>query len=337
MFMIGCADTENLKSDEPKVVNGKLAFNDYSDLEGLILGSNGKEKSTSEVEEKAKSLGLKSHLAWTKEMEGVPTNVRYKARQEGGDEISQYLSPTDDSIRLSSVVDEKLAALLNEQQEITIKGLVHKVQNDYIFVFAEGKEGLVKEYYRELHEGKVGKPSGKEPLLFNTLKIYKTEVKTASNLATSTSNGRSQAGCNVNFNDGAYLLAEVTSSWYFFRSTACIRAFVNKKVGRRCSWFSCSDIWQAQSCDRIANYYDIWVFLDGRFAERLNRFDESPTGRNTTELRRDLPSITGWNVAKYDFSGWLCSGVKYQFNNFRSCSIGFYDQWLQYSPITCPI
>lgn len=318
--MIGCSDTENLKSDEPKVVNGKLAFSDYAGLESFIFSTNGKEKATGEVEEKAKSLGLKSHLALAREIDGAPADVRAKARQEANDEISQYLSPADDSIRLSAVVDDKLASVLNEKQEIVFGNVVHKVQNDYVFMYKEGSEALVKDYYKALNEGKIEKPTVGFTVNFGELKVTKSEVKLIDLLGDGAVNGRSSADCNANLRSDLRLCGVISASNYFFYSTSTIRTFIQNKK-RKCFLWWCSDRWEdIDNATRLAMDYDINIFERGRWVARK----AGPKYGSGREVFDRLNIYFGPAAPTSELSGWACyTGSKDGLSG--TCSSLFFD------------
>lgn len=303
IFVIGCSDTENLKSDEPKVVNGKLAFNDYAGLESFVFATNGKEKTTAEVEEKAKSLGLKSHLALAREIYGAPADVLAKARQEANDEISQYLSPADDSIRLSAVVDDKLASVLNEKQEIVFGNVVHKIQNDYVFMYKEGSEALVKDYYKALNEGKIEKPTVGNVVSFGEMKIAKSEIKMIDLLGGDGAvNGRTSANCESNLSSNLRLSGVISASNYYFYQTVSITVNVKSK-SRRCFLWWCSESWNDTEANYLAANFEVSLIID--------RFSwvgplRGPIYGSGPQLSTRLYSKFEPGTSSIDLVGWAC-------------------------------
>lgn len=332
IFVIGCSDTENLKSDEPKVVNGKLAFSDYAGLESFIFSTNGKEKATGEVEEKAKSLGLKSHLALAREIDGAPADVRAKARQEANDEISQYLSPADDSIRLSAVVDDKLASVLNEKQEIVFGNVVHKIQNDYVFMYKEGSEGLVKEFYKALSEGRTEKPTVGNVVGFGELKIAKSDVRIVDlSERNDSENGRSIT-CNRDLGSNLRLCGEISTSNYFVYSTASIRTNIQQKSRRCFIW--CWDTWRDTDANYLAVDFEINVIIRGALTNRL----QGPIYGSGQEVFRRIGTFVGPGVSSFNLSGWACyAGNK---NGFSGTCSHTFNTTTNFYPnvrsLTCP-
>ncbi len=369
---IGCSDNNNLQSvnkNDPTLTNGgRLKFKDLQAL-GDFVNSNKKngQLDIEEVNQRTKKLGFISHREnYNSKMEAV-RKVRAEARVINGlvpideapsgeippsevpsggvpiyDQISQYLSPTQEITRLAPIEDSELAAVLNEDQEIQFGNSVARVQNDYTFVFNDGNTALITDYYRALSQGAAQIPVGENEVNFGGLKVYKTAVRVISLAPMIDESGgtlggrkdaRGSALCGVHYRPDVRMEGKLVSTWAFFYSSGRIETKVIQRY-RSCFLWWCSDKWNNNiPASRLAMSYDIYVSFNNAVARR---YTESREVLNSSLLNRSFGSLYGWNVARFDYSGWSCHSTTYQ-GMTLSCTNLFFDlPNLAYQPVTCP-
>lgn len=293
------------------------------------------------IKKVTKTLAFRSHSEFYNSLkEHEPSRDTRVARQDwqdSQDEISQYLTPNEDSIRLSPIVDPQLASILNEKQEIQFgEGSVFRVQNDFTFNFMVGDDGLIKEYYKALQNGVAKKPTGVIGVAFGGMNVYKTLVKIISldNLAGKTKNARGDAICGLYYADDLRMEGKLYSTWSFFYSSGGIETKIIKRI-KSCNWLRCKTTWDnPQPANRLAMNFDIYVSLQGALATRYTKQLVSNSGGSI--LSFSFGSLSGANVAHFDFSGWSCHSGTYGTNTL-TCSNLFYDlTYLPYNPLVCP-
>jgi hypothetical protein len=302
----------------------KIKTNDQPDLE--------------KIKRITKTLNIRSHKEFYNSLaEAEHSRSTGYARQDSQDEVSQYLSPDEDSIRLSPIIDPQLAAILNEKQEIQFgEGSVFRVQNDYTFKFTVGDDGLIEEYYKALQSGVAKKPTGEIGVIFGGLNVYKTQVKVISldNSEGRTKNARADAMCGLYYADDLRMEGKLYSTWSVFYSSGGIETKVIKRI-RTCNWLRCKTTWDnPQPANRLAMNFDIYVSLQGAIATRITKQLVSNPGSNL--LFHSFGSLGGVFVSRFDFSGWSCHSGTYGTSTL-TCSNQFYDlTYLAYTPLVCP-
>jgi len=339
---IGCTDNlQPLEKSGPSVVDGRLKFNDYQSFRNFLNSNKTKDQPDLEkINRVTKGLGMVSHREYHNLLaqEGG-SNLAPGARLGAPDGISQYLTPEEDSIRLSPIDDPQLASIINEKQEIQFgEDSVYRVQNDYTFLLTRGGAVLITDYYKALNEGAAQKPVGVVGVDFGRLKVYKTLVKIISlSSGENKTGGRKDARagmiCSLSYNANEKMEGKLYSTWSFFYSSGAIETKVLRRH-RDCNWFRCIDRWDnPQRADRLAMNFDIYVSLGGAVTRR---FIERRVFTNSTLDNYSFGSLSGFNVKRFDFSGWSCHSTTY-FGRTLTCSNQFYDlPWLPYTPEVCP-
>lgn len=172
----GCNDNQLSSSgDKPILVDGRLKFSSVNSFANFLNSTktNG-QVDLSKIEEETGKLRFVSHRQIR--LTSAPRSQNKQAREivggagemptgeipghevpSGGmpyfDQISQYLTPTQEMTRLSRIEDPQLASVLNENQEIQFGNYISKVQNDYTFVYEAGNEALITDFYQALYNG----------------------------------------------------------------------------------------------------------------------------------------------------------------------------------------
>jgi hypothetical protein len=332
MLAIGCSETnQSVVRSTPELIDGRLKFSNFQTLDEFIKSKSKDNKpDISEIENALKPLKFVSHDNYYNSRLEEKREINETGRVVYYDEISPYLSKEEDSIRLSKIEDVALAALINESQEIQFgEDEVYRVQNDFVFNFKKDQQYLIINYYKALMDGIAKKPEGSEPVIFNGLKVYKTEVKIKSLGVRNSENGRTGMDCFQNLGTDTRFQGTLKCTWY----SASIETLIWKKTGRRCSWGSCNDVWEIQQANKLAQNFDVYAFLGNRPA---GRFTLNQTLYNVNAVSYSFSTITGWNTPKYDFSGWICHTADYN-GRYLSCQNEFFDfPFLNYNPITCP-
>ncbi len=364
---ISCSDNnlQRVEKNDPTLTNGgRLKFKDLNALGDFINSTkeNGR-VNIEEIKKRTEKLGFKSHRENYYEKAEAVGKVRAYARMfdqpipidevpngeippsdvpSGGfpiyDEISHYVSPTQEITRLAPIEDSELAAVLNEDQEIQFGNSVARVQNDYTFVFDEGNTDLITDYYRALSLGQAQIPVGESEVNFGGLKVYKTSVKVIS-LASGIEDtdgelsGRRDAICGLHYRSDVRMEGKLISTWVFFYSPGRIETKVIQRK-RSCFLWWCSDKWNNNIfANRLAMNFDIYVFFNGGIAARHTK---SLSLTNGYLNNYSLGSLYGFNVARFDFSGWSCHSATWQ-GTTLSCTNRFFDiPTLSYQPVVCP-
>ena len=316
-----------------------MKFKDVTSL-GIFLKSikTNDQPDLEKIKKVTKSLGVishRDHYYFTIMKEETSKNEA-TAREGSFDDIGQYLTPEDDSIRLSPIADPQLASILNEKQEIQFgDDYIFRVQNDYTFHFRVADDILIGDYYKALKNGTIEKPVGVIGVAFGELTVYKTLVKTISleNQTDRSKNGRADAYCGLFFRDDVKMEGKLYSTWSFFYSSGAIETKVIKRI-RTCSFWRCKTTWDnPQTVARLAMNFDIYVSLQGAIATRFTRLIILT---NTDSNNFFLGDLTGANVSRFDFSGWSCHSATYA-GSTLTCSNTFYDLTFHpYTPLVCP-
>lgn len=231
--LLGCQNeisdlTPSPMGDGLSAVDGRLKFKDIASL-GVFLNivKTNDQPDLEKINKITKTFDFHSHREfYNSSQETTSKGTRY-ARHDSEDEVSQYLSSDEDSIRLSPISDPQLATILNENQEIQFgEGSVFRVQNDYTFNFMVGDDGLINEYYKALQNGTAKKPAGIDAVVFGEMNVYKTLVKVISldsNLAGRTKNARGDAICGLYYTDDLRMEGKLYSTWSFFTHLVGLR------------------------------------------------------------------------------------------------------------------
>lgn len=369
--IISCTDNSNFQSvnqNDPTLTDGgRLKFKDLQALSDFI-NSNKKngQLDIEAVNARTKKLGFVSHREdYNMRMESAE-KARAEAREidivqglgldqtpdgeipteevPGGvvpvhDEISQYLTPTQEITRLAPIEDSELAAVLDSNQEIQFGNSVARIQNDYTFIFEEGNENQITAYYKALSQGAAQIPVDQSEVNYGDLKVYKTTVKVI-DLASGIDNGggamesgRRDALCGLHFRSDVRMEGKLIGTWAFFYSSGRIETKVIQKT-RSCFLWWCSDKWNNNiPAIRLAMNFDIYVSFNGGIA---GRHTKSLSLNNASLNSYSLGSLWGFNVARFDYSGWSCHSATWQ-GTTLSCSNLFFDiPILAYQPVTCP-
>ncbi|MFM8850160.1 MAG: hypothetical protein ACKOE5_07180 [Cytophagales bacterium] len=339
---IGCTDNlQPFEKDGFSLSDGRLKFNNYQSFTNFLNANKTNDQLDIEkINRVTKQHGFVSHREHLNlEKREVSPKIQSQARLGFPDQISQYLTAEEDSIRLSAITDPQLASLINEKQEIQFgEDSVYRVQNDYTFRFHLADTALIIDYYKALKQGTAQKPADIVPVDFGRLKVYKTLVKVISLASGENQTGgrkeaRRDAMCSLGYAPDTKMEGKLYSTWAFFYSSGAIETKVIRRI-RRCNWFWCSTTSDnPQPATRLAMNFDIYVSFNGAVARR---FTESISRENSPLNNFSLGSLGGWNVARFDFSGWSCHSTTFA-GTTLTCSNQFYDNpLLPYTSLVCP-
>lgn len=168
--------------------------------------------------------------------------------------------------------------------------------------------------------------------------MYKTDVSVISLNENPSIGGRKDARgsslCGVAYAPDIRMEGKLYSTWAFFYSSGHIETKVIQRR-RSCFLWWCSDRWNNPlPATRLAMNFDIYVLFDGAPSRRFVESRISSPGQNL--LSFSFGSLAGWNVKRFDFSGWSCHSTTYN-GRTLTCSNQFYDYtYLPYNSQICP-
>ncbi|MFM7429930.1 MAG: hypothetical protein ACKO1F_08535 [Flammeovirgaceae bacterium] len=283
------------------------AFNTNNDGTGLDV---------KEVRSKAKQLGLFSSLDAIDEASSLDQNPA--ARGEGTDEISQFLSASDDSVRLSNLMSDKVSAIVNKNREVSIGDKVYKLQNDYVFSYKKGDAKLVKEFYAALKGGRTPKPTESKPTQFGDLTVLKSIVHIVQiGGGNDQSNGRShgKVGCVPHFGPNFRLVGEAVTWSYGVVAGAYVHS-VAQFSKKRFWWF----IWSDFTAQNLFLSYDVNLYVTNgtSWPSLVGRFSETRSWSASKHLK-GFPEL--YNFGKYTMTGTTSHSVIH--NNFSASCTNF--------------
>lgn len=256
LLLLGCNNDLQMssKNSSPILVDGRLSFDKYSSISSYLnnlqneVGNKLPEKIVNTFESK----GFSSHYSIRSVDNSKKSNNAY-LRIYSGDDISEYLTPEEDSVRLLPIIDPALASLLNDSQEIQIgSDSIYRVQMDYTFKYPINNDSeLVKKWYMALKAGNTIKPSESSPVSFEDgrLLVYKTKVTLNGGKSTQ-ANGRQNAAARGGYCENYFSLSplkiRMESNVYtintFFYASVGIETNLKKEY-RDCNWFRCKNVW----------------------------------------------------------------------------------------------
>ena len=257
------------------------------------------------------------------------------------DDIGIFINPQADSIRLSPIIDPRLASLLNDLKEIEIgQDTIFRIQNDYTFMYSKGHEKEIREFYSDIKNNKVILPSGNAPINYASIRVYKTEV-IINNIVQAGGRTKGDNECELHaLNDEWRVWGRVYTHWSFVYTSAGMESRSQGKR-RKCPklFGSC---WYSWDVDKPADYfamkYDMCVF-----------YGDAPQQQYTAEetysnivMTRFMGETTGYNLQKYLLNGWLCTKGTLQGTSIN-CPVtrtdnSYWPPWVAFNPapLNCP-
>lgn len=296
-----------------KVSDGRLQFQSITNF-GAFMKSHTSASDSRQVVNELLSLteaaGLKSHFMKVNENESSASG---RTEEDVlADDIGVSISPEADSIRLTPLVDDRLALVLNENQEIELGDSIYRVQNDYTFIFKKSDKSLLKNFYEDLRDGKVAGPTGYDGLSYGNIKVYKTETK-FSNIEYD-QNGKTQweTVCAPHgLGDTWQVSARIYEHWSSFYASAGAQVKSNGKR-RKCKFLSgCWYTWDVEKPAQILEMkYDMCTYINkvvqgtfnGHKIEYGKSFISVFMGEHAGILMPPI-EVKGWVCAKGDLSG----------------------------------
>lgn len=256
------------------------------------------------------------------------------------DDIGIAISPFLDSLRLSPIIDPRLSSILNEKRELEIdNNTIIRFQNDFTFLYQNGKFDVVKDFYSTLKQGGVIPPTGFTSIDFKGVKIYKTQITFNGNIASDLKiSGRTQGSeynCDVRSADDWWrIYGRAYTIWNGVYSSAGLECHSQTKR-RKCRTFSgCWYSWDVEvAIPTISVNFDVWVILDAP----VDRITLTRIGTNTSSVGYFFGEVSGFAIPAFKLSGWYCTNGVHNTYGKLECSSSFINYpYLTLNNISCP-
>ena len=333
------------ESQSPSLVDGRLKFKTAEGIADFIKSYTNKydaETSLDKISEFNATLSFRS--VFDKRHKINPAKEgRTDDSDEVIDDINVSIDPISDSIRLSDLIDPRLASVVDEKKELEINDeTIVRFQNDYTFLYKKGNQSVLREYYLALKDKQISPPVGKTGIDFKGVKVYKTEV-TINGLGTMAREKKLISGktkeieytCDVRSGDDWWRVYGRAYTHYSFVYTSAGLEAHSQSKRRKCKTFSgCWYTWDVGiNVPYFQLKYDIWVATYAPIA----RYTEQRSGNNNNVISHFFGEISGFDVPGMTLSGWYCTSANNPSYGYLNCSNVFnIIPNLAYTPTTCP-
>ena len=204
-------------------------------------------KSSKELMEKDKAIGLDSHLA------DIAVTLGNTKGSRVSEEVAQKVE--------KRVRDPYFASMLNKNRELQIGNTIYRCNADYVFEYQKGEEKSIDDFYNQAKSSKMNIPDHKA-VDFKDIKVAQTDVKIQKITSKiNNPNARVAYNCTVNYSqDNSYRMGgEYFTEWYFFFTTAGVSTQMEHERG----WWIFKG-WYDEDADYVSvAAYQVGLYYNG--------------------------------------------------------------------------